>query len=113
MAFNNAGNLFVSDEGTYTIVEFTPGGTESPFASGLIQPIGLAFNSAGNLFVADRGDTIYEYTPGGTQSVFATGIDQPGAIAFQPVPEPSTLALLAVAATALLGRRPKTAIRPG
>ena len=35
------------------IYEFTPGGVQSTFASGLSAPNELAFNSAGDLFVAD------------------------------------------------------------
>src|ERR1017187_10301030 len=36
-------NLFVSDAGSGNIYEFTPGGVQSTFASGLNQPLGLAF----------------------------------------------------------------------
>ena len=48
-----AQNLFESDWGGGTINEFTPGGTKSTFASGLVAPEGLAFNSAGDLFVGN------------------------------------------------------------
>ena len=48
-----AQNLFVSDNSSGNIYEFTPDGTQSTFASGLCYPAGLAFNSAGNLFVAN------------------------------------------------------------
>ena len=53
LAFNSAGDLFEADHGSGNIYEFTPGGTQSTFASGLNAPDGLAFNSAGNLFEAD------------------------------------------------------------
>jgi hypothetical protein len=109
-----AQNLFVSsDSGPGTITEITPGGVQSTFASGLLQPTGLAFNSAGNLFVASGSDNIYEYTPGGVQSTFASGLSEPVGLAFQgetlPVPEPSALGLLAVGAASLFFRRRKLA----
>jgi len=79
-----AQNLFVSDDvsGNSIIYEYTPGGVQSTFASGLNTPYGLAFNSAGNLFVADAGSgDIYEYTPGGVRSTFASGLT-PNRLAF-------------------------------
>src|SRR5208282_429097 len=93
--------LFEADGGSGTIYEFTPGGARSTFASGLSSPYGLVFNSAGDLFEADSGSgNIYEFTPGGARSTFASGLANPIALAFQsemlPVPEPSTLGLLAV-----------------
>jgi hypothetical protein len=53
----SAQNLFEADDHTGNIYEFTPGGTQSTFASGLSLgdvsgPSGLAFNSADDLFVA-------------------------------------------------------------
>ena len=69
-----AQNLFVRGT-TANIYEFTPGGAQSTFASGLNDPDGLAFNSAGDLFAADIGSgNIYEFTPGGAQSTFASGL---------------------------------------
>jgi hypothetical protein len=78
-----AQNLFVSEYPSDSITEFTPGGTQSTFASGLYLPNGLAFNSAGGLFGADEGSGhIYEFTPGGVQSTFASGLDAPYGLAF-------------------------------
>ena len=72
-----AQNLFVSDTDG-NINEYTPGGVQSTFATGLETPLGLACNSAGDLFAADDGsDNIYEYTPGGVRSTFATGLHTP------------------------------------
>jgi DNA-binding beta-propeller fold protein YncE len=112
LAFNSAGDLFVSDQANGSIDEFTPGGTKSTFASGLSSPRGLAFNSAGDLIVSDEDSgNIFEFTPGGTQTTFASGLDGPTYLAFQggtlPVPEPSAFGLLAVGVTALLVRRRK------
>ena len=109
-----AQNLFAADYYSGNIYEYTPGGVQSTFASGLADPFGLAFNSAGDLFVADGNEqpfpsgSIYEFTPGGARSTFASGLGPTG-LAFQgvtlPVPEPSASGLLAVAATLLLVRR--------
>ena len=75
-----AQNLFVANYGNYgnqgnnTISEFTPGGVQSTFASGLSWPAALAFNSTGDLFEMDWGSgTICEFTPGGVQSTFGSG----------------------------------------
>jgi DNA-binding beta-propeller fold protein YncE len=76
-----AQNLFVASGGN--ILDFTPGGGQSTFASGLGYPNGLAFNSAGNLFVTDTGGgNVYEFTPGGARSTFASGLPYPIALAF-------------------------------
>ena len=86
-ASTQAQNLFEADEDSGNIYEFTPGGAQSTFASGLNEPAGLAFNSAGDLFVAcvgggvDKG-YITEITPGGVQSTFASGLDEPWGLAF-------------------------------
>lgn len=86
LAFDSAGNLFVSTEGNSpsdSILEFTPAGMETTFATGLPNnPRGLAFDSAGNLFVAEiPGDgpgDILEFAPvGGAPTLFAAGIGRP------------------------------------
>lgn len=50
----HAQNLYVSAQypGTHKIFEFTPSGTQSTYASGLLFPRGLAFDKIGNLFAA-------------------------------------------------------------
>ena len=81
LAFNSAGNLFEADPDFGYIYEFTPGGAESNFASGLQGAAGLAFNSAGYLFLSDFGN-IYEFTPGGMRSTFASGLGNLQELAF-------------------------------
>jgi hypothetical protein len=44
-AFESEGSLYAADYAGY-IDEFTPGGTRSPFASGLSRPMFLAFEPA-------------------------------------------------------------------
>jgi hypothetical protein len=104
-------NLFVDSFFGGNIYEFTPGGVQSTFASGVSYPSGMAFDSAGNLFVVEYGNgltnngDILEFAPNGTQSTFASGLYSPQALAIQPVPEPSALGMLAVGATVFLVRR--------
>ena len=48
----HAQNLYVSAQ-PHEILEYTPSGTQSVYASGLSHPRGLAFDSIGNLFAAE------------------------------------------------------------
>ena len=92
LAFDSTGNLFVAtegDPGNDTILEFTPDGMESTFATGLTNPRGLAFDSFGNLFVAESNPApdgeILKFAPGGgAPTVFASGIDLPEFLTFGP-----------------------------
>jgi len=99
LAFNSAGNLFVSTSDTSNgqILEFAPNGAETIFATGLTNnPRGLAFDSAGNLFVAEPGSgrsgDILKFTPGGVETVFAAPVGRPQGnggpefLAFPPPP---------------------------
>jgi hypothetical protein len=77
------GDLFEADFASGTIYKFAPDGTRSTFATGLVNPYGLAFDSAGNLFAGDfLGGTIYKFAPDGTPSTFATGLLAPIGLAF-------------------------------
>jgi hypothetical protein len=88
LAFDNAGNLFVTE--LPAIYKFTPVGARTTFASGLNGVGGLVFDRAGNLFVADStgglggsiNGTIYKFSPDGMQSTFAIGLSFPGPLAF-------------------------------
>jgi sugar lactone lactonase YvrE len=92
LALDSTGNLFVStegDPGSDTILEFTPHGMESTFATGLTNPRGLAFDASGNLFVAEfnpapDGDILKFAPGGGPPSTFASGIDLPLFLTFGP-----------------------------
>src|SRR5947208_316499 len=77
------GDLFAADNGSNTILKFTPDGTESPFRSGLNGPFGLAFDSSGNVFEGDYSSSkIFKFTPDGTESTFASGLSGPLGLAF-------------------------------
>ena len=87
LAFDQAGNLFVSNSGDDIIYKFTPEGACTFFAiaDGLSNPKGLAFDIAGNLYVANAGNgTIQKFTPEGFGTVFASGLNAPTSIAIQP-----------------------------
>jgi hypothetical protein len=88
LAFDTAGNLYVSDQYLHVVRRITPGGTISTYAgtgapgfSGdggaataatLYEPRGLAVDSSGNLYIADAANfRIRRVTPGGVISTFA------------------------------------------
>ena len=105
---SSAQNVFMAAQGN--VIEMAPTGSQSTFASDLGTPSQLAFNSAGNLFATDQASNdILEFAPNGTQSVFATGISWGTGLAFQPVPEPSTMALLVVGTVGLFVSRRRKA----
>lgn len=109
IAFNSAGNMFVGN--VSDILEFTPGGHQTTFATGLDGPTTLAFDNSGNLFATESGiNLVVKIAPDSTETDFAT-VDNCTGIAIQglalPVPEPSTRALTALGAAGLLLRRKK------
>ena len=64
LAFNSAGNLFAAGSGN--IYEFTPGGVQSTFASGLYWP--YAWPLTARVICMQRiSSEIIELTPDGTQ----------------------------------------------
>lgn len=67
------------------IYEYTPGGVQSIFATGVNAVEGLAFNSVGDLFVAnsDGVSGITEIAPGGGKTTIPiAGLDEPAMLAF-------------------------------
>lgn len=79
-----AQNLFVANGNDNNILEFTPGGAGTTYATGLNNPHGLAFNSSDVLFDSDyNSGNIYQFNaPGGSPAIFASGLDQPDGMAF-------------------------------
>jgi DNA-binding beta-propeller fold protein YncE len=99
LAFDSAGNLFVSTQCESfpggncpdptiggRIVKITPSGIQTTFASGIGDGDlrGLAFDAFGNLFVADLAfapnkaqpiANVYKITPGGSVSVFTRALN--------------------------------------
>jgi hypothetical protein len=72
--------------GTFSIPVSISGTTQpvvSTFASGLVNPEGMAFDSAGNMYVANySNNTVSKVTPAGVVSTFATGFSGPDGVAF-------------------------------
>jgi DNA-binding beta-propeller fold protein YncE len=108
LAFDTSGNLYATDDNHGNLFKFTSNASETEIASGLGNPTGVAVNSAGDVFVVENsGNKIDEFTPTGstyTESTFAS-LGNPNGLAFQPVPEPSTLALLLIGSIAFFNRR--------
>src|SRR5215469_17156862 len=84
----SAQNMFVSGS-SGDIYEFTPGGTQSIFATPYNNSAytGLAFDKFGDLFAGDnKGDAIYEFKPGyvagQTPITFASGLPGVTGLAF-------------------------------
>jgi len=82
LAFDAAGNLYVSELGNHTIRKITPEGVVSTFAGGggqFNRPIGLAFDAADNLYVADSAQhAIRIVTPGGLVLTLAGALGNSG-----------------------------------
>lgn len=96
---DRAGNIYVTDLGSYTIRKITPAGVVSTFAGSGVNgnvngvgtsasfnhPITLAVDANDNIYVADQyNNEIRKITPDGTVSTFvgpASGIVNPGGVA--------------------------------
>jgi hypothetical protein len=77
-----AGDLYEADFGSGSVFKFTPAGIKSTFASGMVNPSGVAFDSHGNLFVADYGTgQILKFALNGTRSTFKSGLNKPFGLA--------------------------------
>lgn len=117
VAFDKSGNLYASNYSSTssgTVSKFDANGNliNASFASGLTGAAGLAFDSSGNLFVANiNNNTVSEFDSSGRliHTISSPTLGAPTFIAIQPVPEPSTWALLAVGMTAFLGLRRRLA----
>jgi sugar lactone lactonase YvrE len=77
-AMDSAGNLYVANNSSATIVQVpTSGGTAVTFATlpAGSGPQGLVFDNAGNLYVVNNGtSTISKVAPDGSVSTFASGL---------------------------------------
>lgn len=111
LAFDGQGNLYVTNDGS-SVLKITPAKVVTTFAGGLTQSSGEAFDSSGNLYVTNpgNGNSINKITTSGSVSVFAStgtpgGTQSVAVLGVASAPEPSTMALLAVAGAWLFARR--------
>lgn len=72
LAFNHAGELFVSSRYDGTIYRLSERGEKKMFAEGMGVATGLAFDGQGSLYVGDRSGTIFKIDRNGETFVFAT-----------------------------------------
>ena len=72
LAFDRAGNLYVSSRLEGSIYRVTPGGNRSTYAQGMGVATGIAFDRDENLYVGDRTGTIFKISPDRQIFVFAT-----------------------------------------
>src|SRR5438093_2829845 len=93
LAFDSAGNLYVTASSAQTIYKFAPDGARTVFVEPSQfnegeYPAGLAFDINGNLFVSIEtfsgpgADSIVYFSPMGVKTTFATGLTTPRGLAF-------------------------------
>jgi DNA-binding beta-propeller fold protein YncE len=112
LAFDSNGLLYVANPYDNSIRRFASDGTDlGIFANtGLNAPFALAFDADGNLYVSNQlGGGIRHFSASGadlgTFAVVTTPAPaNPVGLAFSPVPEPGSLALLAMGGIACLAR---------
>jgi DNA-binding beta-propeller fold protein YncE len=85
---NTEQNLYVTDAGSGSVLEFSSTGAVSTFARienrFNLAPFGLAFDDAGNLFVGSAAPKarILKFNPGKGRSTFASGLRNVSGLAF-------------------------------
>ncbi len=72
IAFDKAGQMYVSSRYDGTVYRIAPNGTMSSYAEGMGVATGIAFDRTGNLYVGDRSGTIFKIAPDRQIFVFAT-----------------------------------------
>jgi len=72
IAFDRAGQMYVSSRHDGTVYRVAPNGTMSSYAEGMGVATGIAFDRAENLYVGDRSGTIFKIAKDRQIFVFAT-----------------------------------------
>jgi len=72
IAFDRAGQMYVSSRHDGTVYRVVPNGTMSTYAEGMGIATGIAFDRAENLYVGDRSGTIFKIARDRQIFVFAT-----------------------------------------
>jgi len=72
IAFDRAGEMYVSSRFDGTVYRVAQNGTMSTYAEGMGVATGMAFDKAGNLYVGDRSGTVFKIARDRQIFVFAT-----------------------------------------
>jgi sugar lactone lactonase YvrE len=80
MAFDRAGNLYVSSRFDGTVYRVAPNGTMISYAEGLGVATGVAFDCEGYLYVGDRSGTIFKI--GRDRQIFVFAMLEPSVAAY-------------------------------
>src|SRR3954468_15365635 len=72
IAFDHAGQMYVSSRFDGTVYRVAPNGTMSTYAEGMGVATGMAFDRAENLYVGDRSGTVFKIARDRQIFVFAT-----------------------------------------
>jgi hypothetical protein len=72
IAFDRAGQMYVSSRHDEAVYAVAPNGTMSTYAEGMGVATGMAFDREQNLYVGDRSGTIFKIAPDRQIFVFAT-----------------------------------------
>src|SRR5207245_10452442 len=72
IAFDRAGQMYVSSRHDGTVYRVAPNGTMSTYAEGMGVATGIAFDRSDNLYVGDRSGTIFKIARDRQIFVFAT-----------------------------------------
>ena len=84
LAFDTAGNLYISSVANNEVWKVTTNGVASVLANGISEPGQLVFDGFGNLYVTSiSGGTVSQVTPGGTVTTYASGFNTPVGLAIQ------------------------------
>ncbi|MGH8164407.1 MAG: hypothetical protein ACREP1_08750, partial [Rhodanobacteraceae bacterium] len=83
---DQAGNLYVADILTNSVVKIDSDGNQTTVATGLNGPSALALDASGNLYIANSGTkSVIKIGADGQKTTVATGITNPQGLALDPM----------------------------
>src|SRR5579862_3326716 len=80
IAFDRAGQMYVSSRFDGAVYRVAPNGTMSTYAEGMGTATGIAFDRLGNLYVGDRSGTIFKI--GSDRQIFVFATMEPSVAAY-------------------------------
>jgi Bacterial pre-peptidase C-terminal domain len=84
LAVGSTGDLFVGEVAGSRVVRISDQGVVTPFATGILVPLGLAFDAFDHLLVVSQDGAVYRVTPQGEATRFITDAGFPFWIAVAP-----------------------------